>query len=142
MARFEENGIRSHFESAGVKILQRLDDRGHEVGTTADRFRENQVGPFALFEVAHFLHEFIEFTTETSSGNFLNGEALGAQAGGIDEILSLVVGDQSDPLPIPNVLPCETGQSGGFACPEKAANHDKTNRLHIEILQWCTPRCA
>src|ERR1019366_4240856 len=100
----------------------------------ADRLREDHVGMLRAFEAADLVEQVIELAAEASAGDFLDGEALLAQRGSIDEVLGLIVGDNADALALVHVMTGEAGHRRGFARAEKAAQHDKADRGHVVIL--------
>ncbi len=130
VARLEQNGIRCDLEACAVEVLQRLDNGSDQVGATADRLGEDDVGTLVGFELADPVDKFVESAAEASPGHFLDGKALRAQAGGIDEILGLVVGDDADFLSSGLVEACETRQRRRLARTQKTADHDKAKAFH------------
>ena len=48
MARLEQHGVGRHLKLLPVDILERLHDRGHQVGTASHRFGENDIGSLVV----------------------------------------------------------------------------------------------
>src|SRR5262249_42568087 len=99
VARLEQHRIRRYLEVFAVEILQGLHHGGNEIGTAADRLRENHVGALVTFELANFADEIVKATTEASAGHLLHGKALRTQALRVHEVLRLIVGHETDLLP-------------------------------------------
>ena len=51
VAGLEQHGVGGHVERAAEKLLQRPHDRRHQVGATAHRLGQHDVGPGRLFQL-------------------------------------------------------------------------------------------
>src|SRR5262249_24891480 len=67
---------------------------------------------------------------EARPGHLLDGEALGAQAGGVHQVLGLVVGDDAHLAALPRVVPGQPRQRRRLARPQKAAHHHEAQSVH------------
>ncbi len=130
MARLEQDGIRRHLEAVAVQVAQRLHDGGDEIGAAADRLGEDHVGPLAGLQTADLGDQVVEAAAEAGAGHFLDGEALGTQARGIDEVLRLIVGDQADALAALHVVTGQPAEGRRLAGAEEATDHYETQAGH------------
>ena len=88
MARLEQHRIRARPRSASpYRSFERLHDGGDQVGATADRLGEDDIGTLLRFQLADLVDQVVEPAAEAGAGDFLDGEALRAQAVRIDQIL-------------------------------------------------------
>ena len=130
VAGLEQHRIGSDLEAVAIQILERLHDRGDEIRTAADRLGENHIWLLAAFQLLDLADQIIESTAEAGARHLLDGKALRAQAGGVHQILSLIVGDEADLLAAIEVEAGQTRQRRGFAGAEEATDHDEAQLFH------------
>ena len=77
-------------------MQQRLNDRGDQVGATADRLGNHDIGALMLAKAGDGIGQFVEMAAKTGPGDFSNLESQLAEGQGIDEVVCLIVGHDSD----------------------------------------------
>jgi hypothetical protein len=107
--------------------LQRPDYGRHEVRATADRFRQDHVGPPIGAQVGDGLRQRIEIAAEARTGNFAHLKPLRPQAMCIDQVRGLIVGDDPNPFPLALEMAGEPADRGRLTRPQKTPEHDETN---------------
>lgn len=112
------------FELAPVESTEGVGDSGDEVGATADGFSDENIGAGSGGEIIGGIDEGVKPATEAPPGDFLRGETLGAEHGGIDEVHALVIRDEADAFALGGERLGEFGDCGGFAGAEESSDHD------------------
>ena len=140
-------------EGIAVDAAQRVTDRGHEIRAAPHRFGDEHVGTRLLAQLARGRKQGIEPAAEAPSGDFLDGETLRAQIGGIDEVRALVVGDQAHAQTLIGQGAPQPSNGGRFPGPQEASDHDVARFVHVSpiwaflhgcssILSIVSPRCS
>src|SRR5262249_17859965 len=109
-------------EAAGEEAVQRTVDGGYEIGAASHRFGQEHVDRLAADDAVGLGHEVVEPAAEAAPGHLPRGHAETAEDGGVDEVLSVVVGDEADRVAAGLELACGGGEGRGLAGTEEAAD--------------------
>jgi hypothetical protein len=83
-------------ERIGMKGSQGPDDCGGQIGTAPDWLCQNHVRRNSLLQVGNSHLQITKTTTKTTTANFDHRQLMGVGERGIDDVTSLVIGDESD----------------------------------------------
>jgi len=109
-----------------------IGDGRHEIGATADRFGNENIGPGRCGQLPRRIQQGIEPATETASRDFFRGETTGTQHCGIDQAPALVISDQPHALALGGNPLSQPRYGGSLASSQKATDHDVTGFAHKE----------
>lgn len=130
MARLKKDSVGCHAKLVFVDVSQRLDHRGHEVGATANGFRDDDVRPIGT-QFTDFFDQVVELAAKTGSRHFLDGETLSLQTFGVDQIVGLIVGNKTDVQALrPIKTAGEPSHRGRLAGTEKSTDKNKSKLGH------------
>ena len=115
---------RRHQEVVAVEPAQGVGDGGGQVGATADRFGDEDLGPGGEGEALGGLDQRIEPAAETAAGNLLRRKTLRPEHRRVHQVAPLVVGDQPDPQALVREPAGKLADRGRFASAEEATDHD------------------
>ena len=125
------NRVRQHTEwcdgkVAAVNQSQRIRDRRDEVSATADRLGNEHVRPRRRCQFVRRVHEGVEPATKTTARNFFGRESPRTQHRRVDQLASLVVGNEPDAQALAGQMLRQPRHRRRFARAKKAADHDVT----------------
>src|SRR6266849_3752563 len=118
-----QNAERSNGKIIAIHPAQRVGDRGNEVSATADGFRDKDLRSRFGGQFFRRFRKGIEPAAKATAGNLFHCEAPSREDRRINEPITLVVGDQSNPQPLLAEALGEPDDRRGFARAQKTADH-------------------
>ena len=141
------NRVHHHAQGGNPVILaihapQRIIHGGFQVGAASHRLGQKDIGPPVSGQTFGGSNQGIELAAEATARDLLHRKPAGAEHGGIDQPVALVVGNQSHLQP---ALAQKVGQlehRRGLAGPQKPADHDVAGLIHDcpcfpAVLSFC-----
>ena len=120
--------VRQHAQWRDKKIVainpaQRIRDRRHQIGATADRLGDEHLGTRGGGQLVRSVHERVEPATKTAARNFFRSEPARAEHFRVHQFAALVVRDKADLQPLMGQVLRQPHHGDCLARAKEAADH-------------------
>ena len=130
MLRLAEHRKRPEIVAVAEQMSQRINDRSHQIGATANRFRQDDVGLPVGAQLGRRVDEIIKLAAEAGPRHFAYVESLGPERVGVNQAVGLIVGHEPHAQTLIGVMPSEPGNGGRLAGTEETTDHKEACAMH------------